>query len=140
MILVFLLVVFGILGVTFFKGKFSYCDTKNIPKIKIKQIYTMWECFDYGGEWVNPNPNFDNIFNAILTLFTMITTEGWNWLMWRALDSTNINQVPSTNNSLSLWIFFIIFMVIGSVFILNLFVGVVIGAFNVEKEFLARNN
>ena len=100
----------------------------------------MWECFDYGGEWVNPNPNFDNIFNAILTLFTMITTEGWNWLMWRALDSTNINQVPSTNNSLSLWIFFIIFMVIGSVFILNLFVGVVIGAFNVEKEFLARNN
>ena len=33
-----------------------------------------------------------------------------------------------------------IFMVVNSLFILNLFVGVVINTFNIEKEKLSRNN
>ena len=28
-------------------------------------------------EWLNQELNFDNIANAILTLFTMLTAEGW---------------------------------------------------------------
>lgn len=36
--------------------------------------------------------------------------------------------------------FFMLFMVVGSLFILNLFVGVVINTFNIEKEKLSRNN
>ena len=37
-------------------------------------------------------------------------------------------------------IFFSFYMVVGSLFILNLFVGVVINTFNIEKEKLSRNN
>lgn len=38
------------------------------------------------------------------------------------------------------WIlFFVMFMIVGSMFILNLFVGVVISTFNNEKERLGKN-
>ena len=37
-------------------------------------------------------------------------------------------------------LFFIVFIICGALFILNLFVGVVIGNFGTEKEKLVRNN
>ena len=77
--------------------------------------------------------------NAMVTMFGMMTTEGWLEVMWTAVDSTNINEVPSRNNRPELIVFFSLFMVVGSLFILNLFVGVVINTFNIEKEKLSRN-
>ena len=32
---------------------------------------------DQGGNWINDFYNYDNIINAIITLFTIATTEGW---------------------------------------------------------------
>jgi len=46
------LMLFAILGVTFFKGKMHYCYIENIPQDKISEINNWWECLDYGGEWV----------------------------------------------------------------------------------------
>jgi len=40
-------------------------------------IDNKWDCFDYGGSWVNNDYNFDNILNALITLFVISTTEGW---------------------------------------------------------------
>jgi len=48
--------------------------------------------------------------------------------------------VPIRNNSPGFVFFFVFFMIIGSLFILSLFVGVVINTFNVEKEKLSNNN
>ena len=60
---------FGILGVNQFKGSFYYCT--------IYSVDTRHDCFDYGGSWVNHDYNFDNIMNAMVTLFVLATTEGW---------------------------------------------------------------
>ncbi len=54
----------------------------------------MWQCFDYGGEWINPPGNFDNTLYAIETLFTAMTTEGWVTLMWKGVDATGIHLQP----------------------------------------------
>ena len=35
--------------------------------------------------------NFDNVGTAMLTMFTMMTTEGWNGVMWQAVDATAIH-------------------------------------------------
>ena len=110
-----------------------------MPDYAIETIMTKWDCFDYGGDWVNKEDNFDNVMNAMVTMFGMMSTEGWLEVMWSAVDSTEIYQVPKRNNKLPFIIFFSVFMVVGSLFILNLFVGVVINTFKTEKELLSRN-
>lgn len=59
--------------------------------------------------------------------------------MWRAVDSTSINMMPIRDNDEAATLFFVCFVIIGSLFILNLFVGVVINTFNIEKEKLSHN-
>lgn len=41
---------------------------------------TKADCFDYGGDWVLLDFNFDNIANGLYSLFTIASTEGWIWL------------------------------------------------------------
>jgi hypothetical protein len=75
----------------------------------------------------------------MVTLFVMSTTEGWIDVMWSGVDSVDIGFQPQINNR-PLWIiFFISFIVVGSLFMLNLFVGVVINTFDQEKEKLGKN-
>ena len=37
----------------------------------------MWDCYDLGGEWLLYDSNFDNVLHAMVTMFNMMTTEGW---------------------------------------------------------------
>lgn len=41
------------------------------------KIETKWDCLNYGGEWVNRYLNFDNVFNAMVILYS-ISTVNWN--------------------------------------------------------------
>ena len=95
---------------------------------------------NYGGDWVNKNFNFDNVFNALITNFIMTTGEGWVDILWDAVDATEVHQVPRRDNNPWLVILFVIQMFLTALFILNLFVGVVIHTFNVEKDKLSHNN
>jgi len=100
----------------------------------------MWECLDYGGEWIQIPSNFDNVGNSMITLFTAATTEGWVDVMKNAMDTSSYNSMPKQDNNPANALFFIFFVLIMALFILNLFVGVVISKFNEEKERLAHNN
>jgi len=42
---------------------------------------------DYGGDWIRLDSNFDDILNAILTLFKIALTEGWIDIMLQAVDT-----------------------------------------------------
>ena len=44
-------------------------------------------CLNYGGEWINPDLNFDTIMQSVLNLATTQTTEGWISVMWDSVDS-----------------------------------------------------
>jgi 4-hydroxybenzoate polyprenyltransferase len=77
--------------------------------------------------------NFDNIFNASLALFEMMTTEGWLNVMYSGVDARGINEQPKKNHTPLLALFFIGFMIVGGMLIFNLFVGVVIDNFNKIK-------
>ena len=59
----------------------------------------------------------------------MMTTEGWLEVMEAGIDSQGVDLQPKYNSNLFMLSFFIIFMIIGSQFIINLFVGVVIDNF-----------
>jgi hypothetical protein len=128
------LLLFAILGTNFYKGVFFKCHTANIPDKIIPLINDKFDCLDFGGEWINEDQNFDNVVNSMVTLFNVMTTEGWIGVMWNAVDSASIDGVPMKNSRPLSVFFFIFFMIVGSLFILNMFVGIVINVFNKEKE------
>ena len=116
------------------KGGFNQCHMDNVPDSDRKWVKTVWDCFDRGGEWVNRPDNFDNVFNSMLTLFTAVTSEGWASLMWSGVDSNLTNLVPVPGNNRALILYFVFFMMLGSLIVLNLFVGVVVDSNATEKQ------
>lgn len=98
---------------------------------------TKWDCLNSGGIWANRVYNFDNMSNAIITLFVMSTTAAWGENMVYTITSRGIDLVPGdpfTTERDPVWIvFFVIFMIIGCFIFLNLFVGVVTKTFNREE-------
>lgn len=71
---------------------------------------------------------------AMLTLFQMMTTEGWMSVLYAGVDAVGVDQQPVQDYSLFYTLYFICFAIVGSQFIINLFVGVVIDNFNKIKE------
>jgi voltage-gated cation channel len=71
--------IYGIIGVNYFKGTFFSCEFgKNISLEMIynsqELVNTKYDCLNQGGEWINADQNFDNVFEAISTLFQISTT------------------------------------------------------------------
>jgi len=105
---------------------------------KIKDAF---DCYDYGGEWVNEDQNFDNVINdSFVTLTNVMSTEGWIGVMLDAVDSVSINQEPVRENKPLAVFYFVSFIIFGHLFVLNMFVGVVVGCFIQEKETLELNH
>ena len=140
-IMVFLF--FGVICISYFKGKFYTCDSSYINfDMSSLLIETKWDCLNTGGYWHNSNYSFDNIASAMKTLFRIASTSSWAAIMYQSTFITEVDYVPATDSMTNtFWIYyFIIFMVVCSFFILNLFVGVVISSFNREKERIGGNH
>lgn len=128
------LLLFAILFCTFFKGLFYSCDMTHIPESFQENITNKFECLDYGGDWVNMDQHFDNVGAAMISLFNIMTTEGWIGVMYSGVDATKIDMMPVLDNNEGYVLVYFFFMFVGSLFILNMFVGVTINVFNKEKE------
>ena len=130
------LLIFAIMGVDSFKGTFGACSITDSDILE--KIITMQDCLDQGGSWDTPDANFDNALFGIRTLFEMMSTEGWIDVMNAGIDAVphenKMPMQPKKNNRELPIIYFVIFMVFGSQFILNLFVGVIMDNFNKIKE------
>ena len=55
-------------------------------------------------------------------------------VMIDAIDSTSVDEQPSFENNLYYYLYFVGFIIFGSFFTLNLFIGVIIDNFNVLKK------
>lgn len=73
-------------------------------------------------------------------LFQAATTEGWIDMMNRAVDSVGIDMQPVRNQNIYWSLFFILFIILGNFFILNLFAGVVVSTFNKQKQILEKTH
>jgi hypothetical protein len=91
-------------------------------------------CIERGGLWVNFNQNFDNIGSAFVSLIEIATTEGWVDVMYAAVDARDPMLDPVRDTMPGWSLFFVAFIFIGSFFILNLCVGVIVDNFGRMKE------
>lgn len=95
-------------------------------KVLLDHIVTKDDCLKYGGRWFLPERNFDNILSSLAVLFEIITTEGWMELMYMGVDTNGVDMQPKRNARPYFAIYFISFIIIGNIFLLNLLVGIVI--------------
>lgn len=88
-------------------------------------------CECLGFDWDQTIPQqFDNVALALLTFFEISTTEAWTAVMYAAVDATEEDMQPIRDaHVVRVW-FFMLFMLIGSYLVMNLFVGVIIDNFN----------
>ncbi|CAO2633219.1 Sodium channel protein type 10 subunit alpha, partial [Lemmus lemmus] len=133
--------IFSIMGVNLFAGKFSRCiDTSNNPFSVVNStvVTNKSDCCNqnYTGHyfWVNVKVNFDNVAMGYLALLQVATFKGWMDIMYAAVDSREINSQPQWEDNLYMYIYFVVFIIFGGFFTLNLFVGVIIDNFNQQKK------
>ena len=89
---------------------------------------------DYGGDWIRRDSNFDNIYQAMLTMFKISITEGWIGIMYQAIDSNGPEKIPSRDFNRSWGMFFCVFITVGAFFILNIFDNIIIESYRREKD------
>jgi len=84
---------------------------------------------------------FDDIENALVTLFSMTTADGWGEIALSNMSSVGIDYEQSDHIIKPAWLaFYMVFMLLGCFFFINLFVGVVVSTFNSEHDKLGGNN
>jgi hypothetical protein len=147
---------FGMIGVNFFKGTTYYCfDPQQhmyygysqfqsgslyteVPSLSGPEaVPTIIECVTAGasgsngvtgglGVWQPKQYSFDTVWEAVLTLFEMSTTEGWLDVMASTVDAVQPGVTPIPNFMPEASWFSILHIVLGSFICLNLIIGTVI--------------
>ncbi|GFR46009.1 hypothetical protein Agub_g7487 [Astrephomene gubernaculifera] len=152
-------VIFAILSVNLFKGKLYSCvDADSGERLDPEyllapgQTLTRQWCeagsvtvtnsahtaalnvtlpeYNISTAWVNQRATFDHVGAALLTLFQVATLELWVDITFSAVDATAEGQQPLWNHNPAVALFFVAFIVVGSFFVLNLFVGVTLDKFS----------
>lgn len=72
----------------------------------------------------NPWFSFDNFGDSLFILFQIVSQEGWADVMWGTEQITGRGLQPQSNSRSGNAVFFIIFNLLGSVFVLTLFISV----------------
>ncbi|XP_058665234.1 sodium channel protein type 2 subunit alpha-like isoform X8 [Ammospiza caudacuta] len=132
--------IFSIMGVNLFAGKFYHCvNTTNNEMLKPEQVSNKTMCEDMNRttgnvRWKNVKVNFDNVAIGYLSLLQVATFKGWMEIMYAAVDSTEVKKQPKYEHNLYMYLYFVAFIVFGSFFTLNLFIGVIIDNFNQQKK------
>ncbi|XP_032676688.1 sodium channel protein 60E isoform X2 [Odontomachus brunneus] len=126
--------IFSIMGVQFFGGKFFKCVDEYGELLNISIVNTKEECFSKNYSWENSKITFDHVGIAYLALFQVATFEGWMEVMEDAVDARGVDLQPQREANLYAYLYFVIFIVCGSFFTLNLFIGVIIDNFNMLKK------
>ena len=150
-----LLLIFGILGVQLFMGRFSQCTVPNVwtdtecegdafvptgyvwhAGCVVPGIHTREECdADPRYAWSCPDfGDFDNVLSAVKTLFEISGIERWPEVMFHGMDTVGIDMAPRRDATPGLAVFFIAWIFIGAFCVNNLVVGVVVANFTQIKE------
>ncbi|XP_051859441.1 sodium channel protein 60E isoform X1 [Drosophila albomicans] len=126
--------IFSIMGVQFFGGKFFKCVNELGELLPITEVNDKWDCIEQNYTWINSKITFDHVGMGYLALLQVATFEGWMEVMADAVDARGVDLQPQREANLYAYIYFVIFIVCGSFFTLNLFIGVIIDNFNMLKK------
>ncbi|KAK6310122.1 hypothetical protein J4Q44_G00200030 [Coregonus suidteri] len=133
--------IFSIMGVNLFAGKYYHCiNMTTSERFEVRDVANMTECLALkGAHWKNVKINFDNVGAGYLALLQVATFKGWMDIMYAAVDSRNMDDQPDYEVNLYMYLYFVVFIIFGSFFTLNLFIGVIIDNFNQQKKKISQD-
>ncbi|OON22888.1 transporter, cation channel family protein [Opisthorchis viverrini] len=131
--------IFSVVAVQLFQGKFFYCnDLSKLTKEECQGYYFSYESGPVPvvrpREWALRDFNYDNVINAMLTLYTVTTGEGWPGILKNSMDATEVNYGPIDDYRQQMAIFYIIFFIVFPFFFVNIFVALIIITFQEQGE------
>jgi hypothetical protein len=123
-----LLIPFAIYGLNLFVGKLQSCNDGSLVQLND----CVGEYINQPANWnvlapravSNPYYSFDNFGQSLFILFQIVSQEGWTDVMWRAIQITAVGKQPQDFSSYGNAVFFVVFNLLGAVFVLTLFVSV----------------
>ncbi|KAG7325513.1 hypothetical protein KOW79_011829 [Hemibagrus wyckioides] len=121
--------IFSIMGVNLFAGKFYRCiNTTTEELLPLEIVNNKSDCIALMDtnetRWVNVKVNYDNVGFGYLSLLQVATFKGWMDIMYAAVDSREVEEQPSYEINIYMYLYFVIFIIFGSFFTLNLFIGI----------------
>lgn len=90
LVCILLWLVFAIMGVQLFSGRFYKCLYPDYTLVPYEEASNMTECLEKNYIWSNSRVNFDNVFNSYLALLEVATFKGWTDIMADASDITEV--------------------------------------------------
>ncbi|BHF59845.1 hypothetical protein SprV_0100280600 [Sparganum proliferum] len=131
--------IFAVIAVQLLQGKFFYCNDASKPNKEECQ----GQFFEYNEQgvpmvvwrqWNSHGFNYDNVYYAMLTLFTVTTGEGWPTVLKNSMDATYVNQGPIEDFRQEMAIFYVTFFIVFPFFFVNIFVALIIITFQRQGE------
>ncbi|XP_073401867.1 sodium channel protein type 2 subunit alpha-like isoform X2 [Dendrobates tinctorius] len=130
--------IFSIMGVNLFAGKYYHCiNTTTGENFQIFEVNNVSQCKELGNKsaiWENVKVNFDHVGAGYLALLQVATFKGWTPIMYAAVDAREKDLQPKYEYNYYMYLYFVVFIIFGAFFTLNLFIGVIIDNFNQQKR------
>ncbi|KAL6062199.1 Voltage-dependent calcium channel type A subunit alpha-1 [Balamuthia mandrillaris] len=127
----FIWIIFAILGLQLFVGKFDYCNDSSVSsKAQCLGNYTTEDGVVEEREWLTPNDNFDNFGEALFTVFKMASLENFQTVLFQAVDITGEDEQPQRDvSAYNVW-YFLAYIPMCCWLVLGLFTGGIIDQFS----------
>ncbi|TVY82801.1 Calcium-channel protein cch1 [Lachnellula suecica] len=127
-----LLIPFAIYGLNLFNGQMLSCNDTANPPHNISDCFGEWGSTPASNNWPLLAPrvvqnsyfNFDDFASSLFILFQIVSQEGWIDVMWAAQRITGRGLQPVDYASQGNAVFFVIFNLLATVFVLTLFISV----------------
>ncbi|KAJ5950888.1 uncharacterized protein N7479_009301 [Penicillium vulpinum] len=123
------LIPFAIYGVNLFNGQMSSCNDGDFSG-NLTNCVNEYSSSPYNWEVLAPRVagnsfyDFDNFGNALFILFQIVSQEGWTDVQEAAMGITGKMTQPEDLRAPENGLFFVVFNLLGAVFVLTLFVSV----------------
>ncbi|KIW43817.1 uncharacterized protein PV06_04881 [Exophiala oligosperma] len=125
-----LLIPFAILGVNLFNGEMKSCNDGDFGFELLSNCVGEFNSTPFNWpvlaprQVANPWYSFDDFGSALFILFQIVSQEGWINVMWSGTSITGKGLQPRAFASQGNAVYFIIFNLLGAVFVLTLFISV----------------
>ncbi|KAL1638805.1 calcium channel protein [Diplodia intermedia] len=124
------LIPFAIYGLNLFNGRLYTCNDGDSNIVDLHDCVGEYLSTPFNWEVLSPrqasNPfyDFDNFGNSLFILFQIVSQEGWIDVMYSASAITGVFRQPKDFASQGNAVYFVVFNLLGAVFVLTLFVSV----------------
>lgn len=124
-----LLIPFAILGLNLFHGKFESCNDGDFDGL-LTNCVNEFENMPFNWPVLsprtvsNPSYHFDDFASSLFILFQIVSQEGWTGVLQTGMAVTKAGYQPQDFFSEGNAVYFIVFNLLGAVFVLTLFISV----------------